>query len=118
MAVRSAFSRLFYLAVVIVCSELRLPTATAQFQLDDVVVPASSSLSLNSFDFESIVDFSRGLGGEEESQSLTSPDEFVRNFLADIESRVELEYPGLVEKKWSYYTNVTEGNRQIMVSHE
>lgn len=60
--------------------------------------------------------FVLGGGTSREVDGNPSPDEIVKLFLADFDRRADQEFPGLMEKQWTYYTNLTEENRQIKVS--
>ncbi|XP_041477189.1 angiotensin-converting enzyme-like [Lytechinus variegatus] len=44
-----------------------------------------------------------------------TPNQIIKAFLDDFDHRADGEFPGLMEKKWTYYTNLTEENRQIKV---
>eukprot|EP00057_Strongylocentrotus_purpuratus_P027907 XP_011682381.1 PREDICTED: angiotensin-converting enzyme [Strongylocentrotus purpuratus] len=59
--------------------------------------------------------FVLGGGTSREVDGNPSPDEIVKLFLADFDRRADQEFPGLMEKQWTYYTNLTEENRQIKV---
>lgn len=44
-----------------------------------------------------------------------TPEEIVKLFLSDFDQRANREFPGLVNKQFTYYTNITEENRLIKV---
>ncbi|XP_041477206.1 angiotensin-converting enzyme 2-like [Lytechinus variegatus] len=89
---------------------------SAQFEFGAAFETSDASSSLSSVVApDNTGTFVLGGATSTEGDGDPTPNQIIKAFLDDFDHRADGEFPGLMEKKWTYYTNLTEENRQIKV---